>query len=224
MSHNLDNLDDFELILDSPVPATNATKKTPNRTDASSKPRVDEDSREASLKQELESIQKINEVIEGVIDSLEKAKENVNTVKTTVNSASSLLETWTRILSQAEHNQRLILNPAWQGASQDLVDIEHEQSRKVQEAHRRQIEEQLRREAAARKAEEDERRRAAVASRGTRGGRGHNRVGSRTPVGTTSNASKSGTTSGRGVPRAGSSIGRGTATGRTRGTTRGRGA
>jgi hypothetical protein len=222
MSHNLDNLDDFELILDSPVPATSSPKKIPHRSNAPSKPRTDEESRQASLKQELESIQKINEVIEGVIDSLEKAKENVNTVKTTVNSASSLLETWTRILSQAEHNQRLILNPAWQGASQDMVDIEHEQSRKVQEAHRRQIEEQHRREAAARKAEEDERKRAAVAARGTRGGRGHNRVGSRTPVGSTSNPPKPGTTSTRGAPRGGSSIGRGSLTGRGR-VTRGRG-
>jgi len=208
MSHNADNFDDFDLILDSPAPTTSANRKPSN----AAKSRNDEESREAALKQELESIRKINTIIEGVVESLEKAKENVGTVKTTVNSASLLLGTWTRILSQAEHNQRLILNPAWQGASQDLVDSQHEQSRKVQDAQRKQMEEEQRREAAAKKAEEDERRKAAVAGRGSRGSRGHNRIGSRTPVATASNPS------GRGVPRAGSSVGRGSSTGRGRGT------
>lgn len=86
---------------------------------------------------------------------------NMQTVSKTVDNASTLLNTWTRILSQTEHNQRLILNPEWKGATQDLVDAENEALQKQQEAQRRAAEVERRREEAQRKAEEEERRRAA---------------------------------------------------------------
>lgn len=89
----------------------------------------------------------------------------------TVSSASTLLNTWTRILSQTEHNQRLILNPNWQGATQDVADMENETILKQQAAERREQELQRQREAAARKTEEDARKRAqpTTTSRSTRG-------------------------------------------------------
>ncbi|KIW08156.1 uncharacterized protein PV09_01089 [Verruconis gallopava] len=134
-----------------------------------------EEARDAALQQELENVRKINQVIEGVVESLEKAKNNMETVSRTVNSATTLLQTWTRILSQTEHNQRLILNPAWQGATHDITELEAEEERRVREAQRRQIEEQQRREAAARKAEEDERKRQEDAAKAARGARGRGR-------------------------------------------------
>ncbi len=85
----------------------------------------------------------------------------MQTVSKTVDNASALLNTWTRILSQTEHNQRLILNPDWKGATQDLVDLENETLQKQQEAERRAAEAERRREEAQRKAEDEERRRAA---------------------------------------------------------------
>lgn len=91
------------------------------------------------------------------------------TVSKTVTSASTLLNTWTRILSQTEHNQRLILNPEWQGATQDAADMENEAIQRQQAAERREQALQQQREAAARKADEDERRRAVTGTRGTRG-------------------------------------------------------
>lgn len=93
------------------------------------------------------------------------------TVSRTVSSASTLLNTWTRILSQTEHNQRLILNPNWQGATQDVADMENETILKQQAAERREQELLRQREAAARKTEEDARKRAqpTTTSRSTRG-------------------------------------------------------
>lgn len=92
------------------------------------------------------------------------------TVSRTVSSASTLLNTWTRILSQTEHNQRLILNPNWQGATQDAADLENETVLKQQAAERREQELLRQREAAARKAEEDARKRAQpTTTRSTRG-------------------------------------------------------
>ncbi|KAF2764952.1 hypothetical protein EJ03DRAFT_255440, partial [Teratosphaeria nubilosa] len=116
--------------------------------------------REARLKAELERVREVNKVIGNVNASLTKAKENMGTVQQTVDNASTLLATWTRILSQTEHNQRLILNPRWQGATQDLEDAENEELRRQQEVERRAMEEQRRKEEAQRKAEEEERRRA----------------------------------------------------------------
>ena len=84
---------------------------------------------------------------------------SAQTVDQTVKATSTLLNTWTRILSQTEHNQRLILDPTWQGASQDIADIEAEGVAKQQAASRREIEEQERKATATRRVEEDERRR-----------------------------------------------------------------
>ncbi|KAH8808456.1 DASH complex subunit Duo1-domain-containing protein [Xylogone sp. PMI_703] len=184
-----------------------------------------EQAREAALQKELESVRSINEVIEGVVSSLETAKGNMATVSRTVTSASTLLNTWIRMLSQTEHNQRLILNPNWQGATQDIADIENEAILKAQAAERRAAEEERRREEARRRAEEEERQRqAGSAGRGARGARGR-----ASGLGRTGSVKGSGYGTGQssipgagrgGIPgssRAGTGIGRGI------GSTRGRG-
>ncbi|KAI0187534.1 DASH complex subunit Duo1-domain-containing protein [Xylaria flabelliformis] len=123
-----------------------------------------EDAREAALHRELEGVRNINELIEGVIGTLERAKGNMQTVSNTVTTASTLLNTWTRILSQTEHNQRLLLNPSWKGASQDLADMESEAAAKAAAAERRAAEEERRRAEVRRRAEEQQRQREAAGS------------------------------------------------------------
>ncbi|TVY32169.1 DASH complex subunit [Lachnellula subtilissima] len=178
-----------------------------------------EQAREAALKKELEGVRGINELIEGVVSSLECAKGNMETVSKTVTSASTLLNSWIRILSQTEHNQRLILNPNWQGASQDISDMENEVVLKAQAAERRAAEEERRREEARRRAEDEERQRQAGTNvRGTRGTRGRGRASGRgltgsgyVAGGTTRGASR-GSTGGTGLGR-----GTGSVRGRARG-------
>ncbi|KAG9746600.1 hypothetical protein KCU73_g7573, partial [Aureobasidium melanogenum] len=188
------------------------------------------ESREAALRKELESVRQINKVIEDVVTSLEKAKGNMDNVNRTVHSASTLLDTWTRILSQTEHNQRLLLNSNWQGATQDLQDIENESFVRQQQAERRAAEEQARREAAIRRAEEEERKKAAPPP-ATRGSKLRGRVSTASSRLTRQPSSASATSTptpgyvgvggqggrGRGISRAGSGIGRGTVRGSTRG-------
>ncbi|KAH0604408.1 uncharacterized protein H6S33_006785 [Morchella sextelata] len=162
-------------------------------------PRVDTISRDDALRAELAGVRKINSVIEGVVASLDKAKDNMEvrpqlpasssqrqigekanqaavlqTVSQTVANANTLLDLWIRILSQTEHTQRLLLSGHWQGATQDLDDIEAETANKAQEAERRREAERGRiaeRERAA--AEAEARRNAAekkpTPTRGTRG-------------------------------------------------------
>ncbi|KAL4885051.1 DASH complex subunit Duo1-domain-containing protein [Aspergillus karnatakaensis] len=153
-----------------------------------------QEAREAALRSELQVVRNINQVIESLLGSLDRAKGNMENVSRTVDSASTLLNTWTRILSQTEHNQRVILNPNWQGASQDVANMENEELLKQQAAERRERELQERREAAARKAEEDERKRAVSST--TRGTRVVSRGRVRSGLGRTPSVSYSGTNTG----------------------------
>ncbi|KAK8194463.1 DASH complex subunit Duo1-domain-containing protein, partial [Phyllosticta paracitricarpa] len=232
-------LSDSEIDFDTPAPAARKSKVAladPHASPSASpdQPRhqrtesryTTHEAREAALKRELDQVRSVNKVIEGVVESLEKARSNMNTVHHTVNSASTLLHTWTRILSATEHNQRLILSPNWQGASQDVADIEADELAARQAAERREREEVVRREAALRKAEEDERRRAEAAARptsatGTRGRRGglRGRAGASstsssgrptsTYVGVGGQGGVRGTARQTAASRAGSGIGRG---------------
>lgn len=113
----------------------------------------------------------------------------LQTVSNTVASANTLLDLWIRILSQTEHTQRLLLSGHWQGATQDLDDIEVEAAHKVQEAERRREQERERvaereREAAAAEARKSVAEKKPTNTRGGRGGRktaltGSQRGGSR---------------------------------------------
>ncbi|KAI6796600.1 hypothetical protein KC367_g6559 [Hortaea werneckii] len=136
--------DDTEDLFASPsTSGANTQKHTPTSNASSahkqSQPRTrsQSETRDARLHAELERVREVNRVIEGVTSSLEKARANMGTVQRTVENASTLLATWTRILSQTEHNQRLILNPQWQGATQDVEDIESEELRRQQESERK---------------------------------------------------------------------------------------
>lgn len=171
--------------------------------------------RNSALTKELEQLRQTNTVIEDLISSLSVAKSNMSTVSTTVTSASSLLNTWTRILSQTEHNQRLILDPSWKGASQDLVDAENEVILRKQAAERRAAEEARRREEARIKAENEERaRQAGTATRGVGRGRGRSRVQSsgygRITPGASGGSNYVGVGGQGGLQRSRSQIGRGT--------------
>ncbi|KAG0649944.1 Outer kinetochore duo1 [Hyphodiscus hymeniophilus] len=208
---------DTEDLFASPSRASKPAQKSTKPTEPA--PRKEESkydaeqARDASLQRELESVRSINDVIEGVVNSLECAKGNMDTVSRTVSSASTLLNTWIRILSQTEHNQRLILNPNWKGASADLADMENEVVLKAQASERRAAEEERRREDARRRAEDEERQRqAGTTVRGARGTRGRGRGGRGiSGTGYVAGGSNS-TTSSRGTSqngRGGTSIGRG---------------
>ncbi|PSK55909.1 hypothetical protein B9Z65_4787 [Elsinoe australis] len=204
--------------LDNHPSGRNSASQTPSRSHYEQ-----DNSRDEALRRELEKVRGVNEVVERVIRSLEKSADNMDTVNSSVRSASTLLDTWTRILSQTEHNQRLLLNPEWRGATQDLEDLENESMLRQQAAERRAAEEEMRREAAARAAEEEERKRAATPS-GTRGSRARGRgsLSSTRGASTTRGGTSVSGTAGRrttSATRAGSGIGRGI--GGTRGRARG---
>jgi hypothetical protein len=92
----LSDSDDDALLLDTPAPRK--TKDKPeNEGDngAAGKTRSKEshysveEAREAALKKELENVRNVNRVIDGVVESLEKAKANMNV---SVDPCPSLVE------------------------------------------------------------------------------------------------------------------------------------
>ncbi|GAM84087.1 hypothetical protein ANO11243_020790 [Dothideomycetidae sp. 11243] len=201
---------------------SHVSQQTPSR--GAGNPLGDDTARDDALRRELEKVRGVNKVVERVIESLEKSRSNMNTVHTSVRSASTLLDTWTKILSQTEHNQRLLLNPEWKGATQDVEDQENESVLRQQAAERRAAEEEMRREAAARAAEEDERKRAASSST-TRGTRARGRGVATSTRGASARGARSASSTTRQTTtttsRAGSGIGRGVGGTRGRGDTRG---
>ena len=237
---NLDSLslsdtsaDDTEDLFASPsVQSKKAPNKSIPQSSTNASPAQGTESEEdayaahkASLRRELSSLRSMNQVITGITTSLEKAKSNMDTVSATVNNAATLLTTWTRILSQTEHNQRLILNPNWQGATQDIADVENDVVLRQQEKERREADEARR--ARDREAErEEEERRRMTEGPGTKGSRGKGKaVGRGTGRGGTSGYVGVGGKSGaRGSMRGGSTTGRpGNGIGRGLSGSRGRG-
>ncbi|KAM3071245.1 hypothetical protein ACMFMF_007718 [Clarireedia jacksonii] len=220
---------DNEALFASPSKPSKSTQRTATKSTDGGPPvqrngesKYDaEAARDAALRRELEGVRNLNEVIEGVLGSLDVARGNMDTVSRTVTSASTLLNTWTRILSQTEHNQRLILNPNWRGATQDIIDMENDTVLKAQAAERRAAEEERRREEAKRRAEDEERQRqAGTTTRGTRGGRERGR-GGLAGTGSVGSSGYGQSSLGRGGStgsgRSGSGIRRGIPRGRARG-------
>lgn len=168
--------------------------------------------RDKSLRAELAQLKQMNTTIESLNQTLSTARVNLATMQTNMTAAKSLLKTWTRILSQAEHNQRLILNPEWPGATQDLHDIETEDAKRQEEAQQKIEAEARRREEAQRKLESDARRREdSERSRGRGLGRTRSTRGSVLGSGASTRGAAQGT-SGRGTAntrRATSGIARG---------------
>ncbi|KAK6508475.1 hypothetical protein TWF506_010565 [Arthrobotrys conoides] len=176
---------------------------------------ADEETREAALRAELESVRKVNRLIVAVNQSLQTAMENMGTVNQAVDNANFLLDKYSQILSQSTHTSRIILNGHWKGSSNDVAEMEEEAQTQALEAERRRIEEE---EAAIAREREARAREAAAAAqataaptRGTRGGRGTGRK-------TTGNR---GVSSGYGRPPSTTSAGASASSSSTSQTTRG---
>ncbi|PHH71531.1 hypothetical protein CDD82_6454 [Ophiocordyceps australis] len=146
--------------------------------------RPDAQDGDALLEQELQSIKRMNDSVEGILATLGRAGGNMEVVSQTVRNASTLLDTWSRILSQTEHNQRLLLHPGWQGATQDLAEQEAEALERQRAAERKAAQQEERREQLRRQRQEEEDGRRFGAPSSSRGARGASRTRGTTGRGT----------------------------------------
>ena len=86
----------------------------------------------------------MNTTLTNLHTTLSVSKGNLKTLQTTISSSAVLLETWTRILSQAEHNARLIADPNWEGSSEDAILAEREEAERNAKAEREREEREQR--------------------------------------------------------------------------------
>ncbi|BFZ65184.1 hypothetical protein YB2330_006347 [Saitoella coloradoensis] len=160
-----------------------------NPNPSSSDPQDDISPRDAHLQAELAGVRALNNTIKTVLSSLQATESNMTHVAETVHSTNRLLDLWIRVLSQADHTQRLLLDSRWQGASADLERVEAEtlyaqQQREREQAariaaERARAEAEVREREARQRAEEERVARAVAATSaptssagtGTRGGR-----------------------------------------------------
>jgi septal ring factor EnvC (AmiA/AmiB activator) len=111
--------------------------------------------RQRALQAELDQVKSVNQVIRKVTGAVDKASSDVNTMAVATANANQLLDLWVRVLSQTEHNYRLLSNKHWQGATGEqklIAEREAEKSRRKelerleQERRRQQADIRLRRE------------------------------------------------------------------------------
>lgn len=137
-----------------------------------------EPQRQAALEAELHTLRTVNSALREAITSLQHAQAGAHRLHSASASAGALLDAWTRILGQTEHTQRLLLNPEWKGASDDVLEREREEerARSEDERERRRIAEERERRERERRSREDEGPATSVRAPRGRGGLGRARV------------------------------------------------
>ncbi|KAK9894067.1 hypothetical protein P389DRAFT_174067 [Cystobasidium minutum MCA 4210] len=127
-----------------------------------------EQRREQALTRERDDLAKMNTLLEQAIASVDRTVPKIQRFQSTISKTHSLLDTYTKVLSQAEHTQNLLLDGSWE-PQRDEDEIREAQE--AEERRRREEEERIAREQ--REAEEREariqeqaERKAAATSRG----------------------------------------------------------
>lgn len=94
---------DTDALFDTPAARKNKNRAEAHEDAAAGKTRAKEshytteEAREAALRQELESVRNVNKVIEGVVESLQKAKDNMGVCVCSKTGAPCMLTTTDRL-------------------------------------------------------------------------------------------------------------------------------
>lgn len=145
--------------------------------DYKNKKQLTPEQRHKALVAELDQVSSVNQVITQVSRTIDKASNDVNTMAVATANANQLLELWVRVLSQTEHNYRLLSNSQWQGASRDQQLMAEKEEEKLRKKEQERLEqERLREQAEVRLQREKQ---AAERKKAQQGGM-HRRIYSRT--------------------------------------------
>ncbi|KAF9951730.1 hypothetical protein BGZ72_006797 [Mortierella alpina] len=98
---------------------------------------------ETSARSELEETRLLLKALDAIDTSMSEARDKLKTFYKTADETNTLLDMWIRVLSQSEHIQKLLQDPAWEGLNiEEARDREHQERRAayqqaVEEANRR---------------------------------------------------------------------------------------
>ncbi|KAF9359446.1 hypothetical protein BGX26_012346 [Mortierella sp. AD094] len=96
-----------------------------------------------SIQTELEQTKRLVNVFDAIDLSMTEARDKLKTFYKTADETNTLLDMWIRVLSQTEHSQKLLQDPAWEGQSmEEARDREYQERRAayqqaMEEANRR---------------------------------------------------------------------------------------
>ncbi|KAG0003963.1 hypothetical protein BGZ80_005711, partial [Entomortierella chlamydospora] len=83
-----------------------------------------------SIQTELEQTKRLVSVFETIDLSMTEARDKLKTFYKTADETNTLLDMWIRVLSQTEHTQKLLQDPAWEGQyMEEARDREYQERR-----------------------------------------------------------------------------------------------
>ncbi|KAF9095807.1 hypothetical protein BGX29_008870 [Mortierella sp. GBA35] len=84
----------------------------------------------ASHQIELEETRRLVKAFDMIDTSMTEARDKLKTFYKTADETNTLLDMWIRVLSQTEHTQKLLQDPAWEGQTmEEARDREHQERR-----------------------------------------------------------------------------------------------
>ncbi|KAI8458194.1 DASH complex subunit Duo1-domain-containing protein [Phakopsora pachyrhizi] len=79
--------------------------------------------RNLKLEREKDWLERMNGMLENVADQMDGIKDKFKNVQRATETSHSLLDLYSRILTQTEHTRELISNPDWQGLTAILLNL-----------------------------------------------------------------------------------------------------
>ncbi|KAK3820818.1 MAG: DASH complex subunit Duo1-domain-containing protein [Linnemannia elongata] len=85
---------------------------------------------QGSILTELEETRRLVRAFDAIDTSMTEARDKLKTFYKTADETNTLLDMWIRVLSQTEHTQKLLQDPAWEGQTmEEARDKEHQERR-----------------------------------------------------------------------------------------------
>lgn len=85
---------------------------------------------QGSILTELEETRRLVRAFDAIDTSMNEARDKLKTFYKTADETNTLLDMWIRVLSQTEHTQKLLQDPAWEGQTmEEARDREHQERR-----------------------------------------------------------------------------------------------
>ncbi|KAF8932832.1 hypothetical protein BGZ58_006770 [Dissophora ornata] len=84
-----------------------------------------------SIQRELDETRRLVKTFDAIDTSMTEARDKLKTFYKTADETNTLLDMWIRVLSQTEHTQKLLQDPAWEGYNMEEARYRENQERRA---------------------------------------------------------------------------------------------